>query len=137
MLGIFVALAAVEYTTAMTQQKPKEPDMTTRTPHPIADIICAWANGFRVEVRDKRHSGPWGHVGRYYAIWDSPSYEHRIHADDLAAWESFKRKPAEDAASDERARIVDYIRDLSRTPSASTLAYRVLADKIRDAKDIF
>lgn len=121
--------------------------MTTCTPHPIADIICAWANGFRVEFRYWHHNpgNPqqilcsderWHLCGKAYSAFSSIN-EHRIHPDDLDAWESFKRKPAEDAASGERARIVNYIRDLSRTPGPSTLAFRILADKIRDAQDIF
>lgn len=70
-------------------------------PHPIADIICAWANGFRVEFRYRHHNPGipeliylsderWHICGRAYSAWSGIN-EHRIHADDLAAWEAFKR----------------------------------------------
>ena len=70
------------------------------TPHPIADIICAWANGFRVEFRYRHHNPGipeeiylsderWHLCGKAYSAWSGIN-EHRIHADDLAAWEAFK-----------------------------------------------
>lgn len=77
----------------------------SRTPHPIADIICAWANGFRVEFRYCHHnpgipelvylSDPiWHLCGKGYSAFSGVN-EHRIHADDLAAWEDFKRNAYE------------------------------------------
>lgn len=120
----------------------------TRTPHPIADIICAWANGFRVEFR-YRHRDPngwseklympdpeWHLCGKQYSAFSGVN-EHRIHADDLAAWESFKRKPAENAASDERARILTFIREQARSIPVHRSAYLALSDKISRAEDIF
>ncbi len=82
--------------------------MTTRTPHPSADLICAWANGFRVEFRyvfqapgnpEKLYmpDTKWHLCGKHYSAFSGIN-EHRIHADDLAAWESFKCNLAEDAA---------------------------------------
>ncbi|RTL37150.1 MAG: hypothetical protein EKK53_21510 [Burkholderiales bacterium] len=77
----------------------------TRKPHPIADIICAWANGFRVEFRYQhrdhnedsetvyRSDEKWYLCGKHYSAFSSVN-EHRIHADDLAAWEAFKRSPS-------------------------------------------
>lgn len=76
------------------------------TPHPIADIICAWANGFRVEFRYRHHNPGipeeiylsderWHLCGKAYSAWSGIN-EHRIHADDLAAWEAFKRAAAEE-----------------------------------------
>lgn len=73
-------------------------------PHPIADIICAWANGFRVEFRYRHHNPGipeeiylsderWHLCGKAYSAWSGIN-EHRIHADDLAAWEAFKRAAA-------------------------------------------
>lgn len=73
-------------------------------PHPIADIICAWANGFRVEFRYRHHNPGipeeiylsderWHLCGKAYSAWSGIN-EHRIHADDLAAWEAFKRGAA-------------------------------------------
>lgn len=73
-------------------------------PHPIADIICAWANGFRVEFRYRHHNPGipeeiylsderWHLCGKAYSAWSGIN-EHRIHADDLAAWEAFKHPDA-------------------------------------------
>lgn len=73
-------------------------------PHPIADIICAWANGFRVEFRYRHHNpgNPeeiylsderWHLCGKAYSAWSGIN-EHRIHADDLAAWQAFKHAAA-------------------------------------------
>lgn len=80
-------------------------------PHPIADIICAWANGFRVEFRYRHHNPGipeeiylsderWHLCGKAYSAWSGIN-EHRIHADDLAAWEAFKRAPATPAAEED------------------------------------
>lgn len=79
-------------------------------PHPIADIICAWANGFRVEFRYRHHNPGipeeiylsderWHLCGKAYSAWSGIN-EHRIHADDLAAWEAFKRTATPEDAKD-------------------------------------
>lgn len=84
----------------------------TREPHPIADIICAWANGFRVEFRYRHHNPGipevtylsderWHLCGKGYSAWSSIN-EHRIHADDLAAWEAFKRPEVQPLTVGER-----------------------------------
>lgn len=83
------------------------------TPHPIADIICAWANGFRVEFRYRHHNpgNPeeiylsdkvWHLCGKGYSAWSGVN-EHRIHADDLAAWEASKSPVQHKAAPQSEA----------------------------------
>ena len=98
------ALAAFtpDVKTAPAQAQPADQALAAkgRARHPIADIICAWANGFRVEFR-YRHRNPgnpeksylsderWHICGKEYSAWSSVN-EHRIYADDLPAWEAAK-----------------------------------------------
>lgn len=117
-----------------------------RIPVPNSDIICAWANGFRVEFRYTGSSYPggpertimdptWYLCGPWYSNF--ANNEHRIHEDDVAAWENFKSRPVLDVAICVRKQIINYIRKLGALKSPHTLSYRVLADRLDASEDIF